>query len=123
MNPGAATTHPIPDPSSIGATADVPVMPDASNVSNVSDVWRRRSPMTWVPTLYLAEGLPFYAVALIASLMYKSLGVPNDQIARWTGLLGWPGFSSRSGARCSKPPRARSGWSCCSSGAAPPAWG
>ncbi|MFZ6648447.1 MFS transporter [Undibacterium sp. TJN25] len=48
-----------------------------------------RHPMSWVPTLYLAEGLPFYAVALIASLMYKSLGVPNDQIARWTGLLGF----------------------------------
>jgi len=48
----------------------------------------KRSPMFWVPTLYLAEGLPFYAVALIAGLMYKSLGVPNDQIARWTGLIG-----------------------------------
>lgn len=48
-----------------------------------------RHPMGWVPTLYLAEGLPFYAVGLIASLMYKSLGVPNDQIARWTGLLGF----------------------------------
>ena len=47
----------------------------------------KRSPMFWVPTLYLAEGLPFYAVALIAGLMYKSLGVPNDQIARWTGLV------------------------------------
>ncbi|MBC3884390.1 MFS transporter [Undibacterium griseum] len=45
-------------------------------------------PMRWVPTLYLAEGLPFYAVALVAGLMYKSLGVPNDQIARWTGLIG-----------------------------------
>lgn len=47
-----------------------------------------RSPLTWVPTLYLAQGLPFYAVALVASLMFKSLGVPNDQIARWTGILG-----------------------------------
>ncbi|MFZ6774878.1 MFS transporter [Undibacterium sp. SXout7W] len=47
-----------------------------------------RHPMHWVPTLYLAEGLPFYAVALIAGLMYKSLGVPNEQIARWTGLIG-----------------------------------
>lgn len=45
-------------------------------------------PMRWVPTLYLAEGLPFYAVALVAGLMYKSLGVPNEQIARWTGLIG-----------------------------------
>lgn len=49
----------------------------------------KRPPMTWVPTLYLAEGLPFYAVALVASLMYKSMGVPNDQIAYWTGLIGF----------------------------------
>ena len=48
----------------------------------------QRSPITWVPSLYLAQGLPFYTVALIAGLMFKSLGVPNDQIARWTGLLG-----------------------------------
>ena len=48
----------------------------------------RRSPISWVPTLYFAEGLPFYTVALIAGLMYKSLGVGNDEIARWTGLLG-----------------------------------
>jgi MFS transporter, PAT family, beta-lactamase induction signal transducer AmpG len=53
-----------------------------------TDPTPRRSPMWWVPTLYFAEGLPFYAVALIAGLMYKSMGLPNDQIARWTGLLG-----------------------------------
>ena len=47
-----------------------------------------RHPLAWVPTLYLAQGLPFYAVALVAGLMFKSLGVPNDQIARWTGMLG-----------------------------------
>lgn len=46
-----------------------------------------RHPMRWVPTLYLAEGLPFYAVALVASLMYKSMGVANDDIAYWTGLI------------------------------------
>jgi PAT family beta-lactamase induction signal transducer AmpG len=47
-----------------------------------------RHPLSWVPTLYLAQGLPFYAVALVAGLMFKSMGVPNEQIARWTGLLG-----------------------------------
>ncbi|PPJ40531.1 MFS transporter, partial [Pseudoxanthomonas sp. KAs_5_3] len=41
-----------------------------------------RSPISWVPTLYFAQGLPFYAVALVAGLMFKSMGVPNDQIAR-----------------------------------------
>lgn len=48
----------------------------------------RRHPLVWVPTLYLAQGLPFYAVALVAGQMLKSMGVPNEQIARWTGLLG-----------------------------------
>lgn len=48
----------------------------------------KRHPLAWVPTLYLAQGLPFYAVALVAGLMFKSMGVPNDQIARWTGMLG-----------------------------------
>jgi len=47
-----------------------------------------RHPLAWVPTLYLAQGLPFYAVALVAGLMFKSLGVPNGQIAHWTGMLG-----------------------------------
>jgi PAT family beta-lactamase induction signal transducer AmpG len=47
-----------------------------------------RHPLAWVPTLYLAQGLPFYAVALVAGLMFKSMGVPNEQIARWTGVLG-----------------------------------
>lgn len=48
----------------------------------------KRHPLTWVPSLYLAQGLPFYSVALVAGLMFKSLGVPNEQIARWTGVIG-----------------------------------
>ena len=47
-----------------------------------------RHPLAWVPTLYLAQGLPFYAIALVAGLMYKSIGVPNEQITHWTGMLG-----------------------------------
>jgi len=47
-----------------------------------------RHPLAWVPTLYLAQGLPFFSVALVAKLMFKSMGVPNEQIARWTGMLG-----------------------------------
>jgi PAT family beta-lactamase induction signal transducer AmpG len=49
----------------------------------------RRHPAAWVPSLYFAEGLPYFVVALIAGLMYKSRGVSNDEIARWTGLLGF----------------------------------
>lgn len=47
-----------------------------------------RSPITWVPSLYFVQGMQFFVVMLIAGLMFKNMGVPNDQIARWTGLLG-----------------------------------
>src|SRR5450830_128491 len=47
-----------------------------------------RHPLAWLPTLYLAQGLPFYAIALVAGLMFKSMGVANDAIAHWTGILG-----------------------------------
>ena len=49
----------------------------------------QRSPIRWVPTLYFAEGLPYFAVALVAGLMYKSLGVSNDEITYWTGMIGF----------------------------------
>ena len=61
-------------------------MPDASLAA--APAVATRHPLAWVPTLYLAQGLPFYAVALVAGLMFKSMGVPNEQIARWTGVLG-----------------------------------
>jgi MFS transporter, PAT family, beta-lactamase induction signal transducer AmpG len=47
-----------------------------------------RSPMRWVPSLYFVQGLQFFVVMLIAGLMFKNMGIANDQIARWTGVLG-----------------------------------
>jgi PAT family beta-lactamase induction signal transducer AmpG len=48
----------------------------------------RRSPLRWVSTLYLAQGMPFYAVNLVAVLVFKDMGITNDLITYWTGLLG-----------------------------------
>jgi PAT family beta-lactamase induction signal transducer AmpG len=48
---------------------------------------KRRSPLTWVPSLYFAQGLPFFAVALVAGQMFKSMGVPNDDIGHWTAAI------------------------------------
>ncbi len=48
----------------------------------------RRSPLFWVPTAYFAEGLPYFTVALIAGLMYKSMGVDNATIGHYTAILG-----------------------------------
>jgi PAT family beta-lactamase induction signal transducer AmpG len=43
-----------------------------------------------VPTLYFAEGIPFFAVSLIAGILYKRLGLGNDVIALYTKLLLLP---------------------------------
>ena len=50
-----------------------------------------KSPARWVPTLYFAEGVPFFAVSLIASIFYKRMGVPDDVNALYTSwlLLPW----------------------------------
>lgn len=48
---------------------------------------KTRSPLTWVPSLYFAQGLPFFAVALVAGQMFKSMGVANDDIAHWTAAI------------------------------------
>ena len=48
-------------------------------------------PSRWVPTLYFAEGVPFFAVSLIAGILYKRMGMANDTIALYTSwlLLPW----------------------------------
>jgi MFS transporter, PAT family, beta-lactamase induction signal transducer AmpG len=47
-------------------------------------------PARWVPTLYFAEGLPFVAIAMVSTLMYKNLGISDAQIALWTSLVMLP---------------------------------
>ena len=49
---------------------------------------KNKSPIRWIPSLYFVQGLQFFVVMLIAGLMFKNMGVANDLIARWTGLLG-----------------------------------
>lgn len=44
--------------------------------------------MTWVPSLYFAQGLPFAVVNFMLPVMYKNMGVGNDMITRWTGIIG-----------------------------------
>jgi MFS transporter, PAT family, beta-lactamase induction signal transducer AmpG len=47
-------------------------------------------PARWVPTLYFAEGLPFVAIAVVSTLMYKDMGISDAQIALWTSLVMLP---------------------------------
>ena len=49
-----------------------------------------RHPATWIPTTWLAMGLPFVALAAASSIMYKNMGISDAQIAFWTSLVMLP---------------------------------
>lgn len=49
-----------------------------------------KHPMLWVPTLYLAMGLPNVAVSQVSKYMYKNLGISNTDIVLYTSLLYLP---------------------------------
>ncbi|MBQ1865890.1 MAG: MFS transporter, partial [Bacteroidales bacterium] len=49
-----------------------------------------RSPWFWIPTLYFAEGIPYFIVNNISVIMFTRLGVPNETMALYTGLLYLP---------------------------------
>lgn len=49
-----------------------------------------RNPWAWVPTLYFAEGLPYFIVNNISVVMFKNMGMPNGMLALYTSLLYIP---------------------------------
>ncbi|MEO3692079.1 MFS transporter [Roseateles paludis] len=49
-----------------------------------------RHPLTWVPTLYLAMGLPNVMVGVVAAIIYKNMGVSNEDIALYTSQMYLP---------------------------------
>lgn len=50
----------------------------------------RISPWAWIPTLYIAEGLPYFAVNTLTVLMYVNMGVSIAEMAFFTGWLYLP---------------------------------
>ena len=61
---------------------------DAAALAPAPKAALKRSPITWVPTLYFAQGVPFFVVMAIAALLFKDLGIANKDITRWTNALG-----------------------------------
>ena len=49
-----------------------------------------RSPWLWIPTLYVAEGLPYALAMSVSVVLYKNLGVSNAAIAFYTSWLYLP---------------------------------
>ena len=50
----------------------------------------KNKPYAWVPSLYIAESLPYVAVMVIATTMYKRLGLSNTDLALYTSWLYLP---------------------------------
>ena len=49
-----------------------------------------RNPWFWVPTIYLAEGIPYMIAMTVSVVLYKRLGLSNTQIALYTSWLYLP---------------------------------
>ena len=51
---------------------------------------KNKNPWLWVPTLYFAEGLPYFLVNNISVIMFKNMGMSNGDLALYTSLLYLP---------------------------------
>ena len=51
---------------------------------------KKRSPWSWIPSLYFAQGLPYVAVMTISVILYKRMGISNTDIALYTSWLYLP---------------------------------
>lgn len=51
---------------------------------------KNKSPWWWIPTLYVAEGLPYFAVNTLTVLMYTNMGIGIKEMAFFTGWLYLP---------------------------------
>ena len=54
------------------------------------NIQNRSSPISWVPTLYFAMGMPFVVLNMVCTLMFKGLDVSDAQIAFWTSIIMFP---------------------------------
>jgi PAT family beta-lactamase induction signal transducer AmpG len=49
-----------------------------------------RNPWSWIPSLYVAEGLPYALAMSVSVVLYKNLGVGNKEIGIYTSWLYLP---------------------------------
>jgi PAT family beta-lactamase induction signal transducer AmpG len=57
-------------------------------MNNIQQI--KRHPATWIPSTWIAMGLPFVALATASAIMYKNMGVSDSSIAFWTSLIMLP---------------------------------
>lgn len=56
----------------------------------MTEASRHISPWRWIPTLYVAEGLPYFAVNTLTVLMYVNMDISIADMAFYTGWLYLP---------------------------------
>lgn len=56
----------------------------------MTEVSKKSSRWSWLPSLYFAEGLPFVAVMTVSVIMYKRLDISNTEVAFYTSWLYLP---------------------------------
>ncbi len=49
-----------------------------------------KHPILWVPTSYFGMGTIYMTVTLVTTVMYKNLGMTEEQAAFWASALGFP---------------------------------
>ena len=59
-------------------------------MNNIQVPFQKRNPITWVPTVYFAMGLPFVILAQTSTLMFKNMGISDTDITFWTSLIMLP---------------------------------
>ena len=48
-----------------------------------------KNPFLWVPSSYLTMGLIYVTATSVANIMFKNLGMDNEQATKWSSNLGW----------------------------------
>ncbi len=51
---------------------------------------KNHNPISWIPTVYFAMGMPFVVLNMVSVLMFKGMGEGDAQIALWTSLIMLP---------------------------------
>ena len=63
---------------------------DVEDTEEEKEYEKKLNPWFWIPTLYFAEGIPYFLVNNISVMMFTKMGVPNGQMALFTSLLYLP---------------------------------
>ncbi len=61
-----------------------------SEAGKSGQIHAKRNPWLWVPSTYIAEGIPYMIVMTVSVVMYKNLGLSNTDIALYTSWLYLP---------------------------------